>query len=116
MITLVGDADGLLAIHAHSLAYRQAVKKYGKSWLHRLYVIANGPHVDAHADGREDFDFDGTPDNEGAADELTPLQVYTQRAFDYLVEWVEKGICPPKSTFVATDPGNDAVDPSQLSW
>jgi hypothetical protein len=116
MITLVGDADGLLAIHAHSLAYGRAVKKYGRRWLHRLYVIANAPHVDAHADGREDFDFDGTPNNEGAADELTPMQAYTQRAFDYLVDWVEKGIWPPKSTFVATDPGNDAVDPSQLSW
>lgn len=116
MITLVGDADGLLAIHAHSLAYRKAVKRYGKRRLHRLYVIANGPHVDAHADGMVDFDYDGIPNNEGAADELTPMQAYTQRAFDYLVDWVEKGIRPPKSTYVATDPTDDAVDPSRLSW
>ena len=116
MITLVGDADGLLAIHAHSLAYRKAVKKYGKRRLHRLYVIANGPHVDAHADGLVDFDFDGIPGNEKAADELTPMQAYIQRAFDYLVDWVEKGIRPPRSTYVATDPTDDAVDPSQLEW
>lgn len=116
MITLVGDADGLLAIHAHSRAYRKAVKRYGRRRLHRLYVIANGPHVDAHADGEVDFDFDGIPNNEGAADELTPMQAYTQRAFDYLVDWVEKGIRPPRSTYVATDPTDDVVDPSQLAW
>lgn len=116
MITLVGDADGLLAIHTHSLAYRKAVEAYGKRRLHRLYIIANGPHVDAHADGLVDFDFDGIPGNEGAADELTPMQAYAQRAFMYLEQWVEHGIRPPHCKYVATDPTHDAIDPDQLEW
>jgi hypothetical protein len=116
MITVVGNKDGLLAMNAHSAAYHQAVRKYGNSNLYRQYIIQNGPHVDAHADGTVDFDFDGIAGNEGAADELTPMQPYVQRAFQYLVDWVEKGCLPPDSKAVATNPIKDAVDPAELSW
>ncbi|MBT8340639.1 MAG: tannase/feruloyl esterase family alpha/beta hydrolase [Desulfatitalea sp.] len=116
MITLVGDADGLLAIDAHSLAYRRAVEKYGRKGLHRLYVIENGPHVDAHADGAVDFNFDGVSGNEDADLELTPMQAYAQRAFMYLEQWVENGASPPESKTVANDPSQDMDDPNLLAW
>ncbi|NNG01262.1 MAG: tannase/feruloyl esterase family alpha/beta hydrolase [Desulfobacteraceae bacterium] len=116
MITIVGDSDGLLAMNAHSIAYRRAIEKNGKRRLHRLYVIENGPHVDAHADGLVDFNFDGIPGNEGAADELTPMQAYAQRAFMYLEDWVEHRILPPAGKTVPTDPVNDISDPYLLEW
>lgn len=116
MITIVGDADGLLAVHAHSLAYRKAVKRFGKKRLHRLYVIENGPHVDAHADGNADFDFNGIAGDENADLELTPMQAYAQRAFMYLEDWVEKGVRPPKNKTVATDPTDDIDDAYLLDW
>ncbi len=116
MITVVGTADGLLALNAHSRAYHEAVQTYGKKRFYRQYLIENGPHVDAHADGLADFDFDGTAGNEEADFELTPMQAYTQRAFNYLIDWVEAGILPPDSQTVATDPVHDISDPNQLSW
>jgi hypothetical protein len=116
MITVVGSADGLLPIGGHALAYRAAVERYGRPWLYRQYLIENGPHVDAHADGLVDFDFNGVAGDEGAADELTPLQPYAQRAFGYLIDWVEKGLRPPDSRIVPTDPTDDVVDPAALEW
>jgi hypothetical protein len=84
--------------------------------LYRQYVIENAPHVDAHADGLVDFDFNGVAGDEGAADELTPLQPYAQRAFGYLIDWVEHGILPPDSQTVSTSPTTPLTDPRQLSW
>jgi hypothetical protein len=116
MITIVGDADGLLAINAHSLAYRKAIERFGRKRLHRLYIIENGPHVDAHADGNADFDFNGIVGDENADLELTPMQAYAQRAFMYLEAWVENGVRPPSNKTVATDPANDIHDPNLLAW
>jgi hypothetical protein len=116
LITVVGDSDGLLPLHGHAAAYQQAVEKYGRQRLYRQYVIENAPHVDAHADGLVDFDFDGVAGDEGAANELTPLQPYAQRAFRYLIDWVERAARPPDSQIVSTDPTNAITDPDQLSW
>lgn len=116
LITVAGTADGLLALNAHAIAYKEAVEEYGRPRLYRQYLIEHGPHVDAHADGLVDFDFDGVWGNEGAGDELTPMQAYAQRAFQYMVDWVEQGIRPPDNKTVATDPTNDVVDPDRLNW
>ncbi|MBU1170486.1 MAG: hypothetical protein KKD44_13060 [Proteobacteria bacterium] len=116
MITIVGNADGLLALNAHSVAYKQAVSTFGNPEVYRQYLIENGPHIDAHADGLGDFDFDGISGNEGADDELTPLEAYAQRAFMYLTDWVERGTTPPDSQTIETDPQNDITDPAMLSW
>lgn len=62
------------------------------------------------------YNFDGKSGNEGVAERLTPLQAYVQRAFTYLVDWVENGIPAPDSTVIATDPVSDGVDPEELSW
>jgi hypothetical protein len=116
MITIVGDADGLLAMNANAVAYRSAVEQYGSPDLHRLYVLENAPHVDAHADGGGDFDFNGTAGDENAADELTPMQAYVERAFVYMTDWVENSVMPPENGTIPTDPANDVSDPNQLSW
>jgi hypothetical protein len=116
MITVAGSADGLLALNAHCVAYKKAVKKYGRRQLYRQYLIENGPHVDAHADGLGDFNFDGIRGNEWAWEKLTPMQAYAQRAFMYLTDWIEMGIRPPRSQTVPTDPINDISDPDLLSW
>ncbi len=116
LITVVGTADGLLPLYRHSAAYQQAIEAFGRPELYRQYRIENGPHVDAHADGLVDFDFDGTPGNEGASEALTPLQAYAQRSFTYLVDWVENKKLPPESKTVPTNPGSDAVDPDELEW
>lgn len=116
MLTLHGLSDGLLGFDAHAAPYRQTVEKYGSPALHRLYAVENAGHVDAHADGWADFNFDGKSGNEGVADRLTPLQAYVQRAFTYLVDWVENRIPAPDSTIITTDPVNDVADPEELSW
>jgi hypothetical protein len=116
MISLHGTADGLLGTVSNGTAYGNAVEKYGNGDLHRFFLIQNAGHVDAHADGGLDYDFNGQPGDENAADELTPMQAYAQRSFDYLVDWVEKNVLPPDSTTVTTSPGNDVTDPDTLSW
>jgi hypothetical protein len=63
-----------------------------------------------------DFDVDGTPANKVAADKLTPIQPYAQRAFTYLIDWVERRNQPPRSQTVFTDPVDDVIDPDQLAW
>lgn len=116
LISVHGDKDALVGLLAHGHGYRDAVMTYGDPKLHRLFVIANGPHVDRHADGALDYDFDGQVGEEGAADQLTPMQGYAQRAFDYLTGWVEEGKAPPESKTVATDPVNDVIDPAQITF
>ncbi|MDI3284180.1 alpha/beta hydrolase domain-containing protein [Polyangium sp. 15x6] len=114
LVSIHGDADGLLGVIANAEAYRDAVTAYGDPDMYRLYVVAGGGHVDLHSDGVLDFDFDGTPAEEGAQDEFTILQPYAERAFDALVEWAEKGTAPPPSKTLAADPVNDQLDASKI--
>ncbi len=116
MISVHGLADGLLGLNAQAVAYRNAVAAYGNPNLHRLYGIANAGHVDYHADGGGDFDFNGIPGDENMADKLTPMQAYIQRAFTYLVDWAENQQLPPDNTVVPTDPYTDVTDPASLNW
>ncbi len=116
MISLAGEADGLLGLHAHADAYRSAVADRGNAALHRLYTIRNAGHVDSLADGLGDYDFNGVPGDEGVRDRLTPMQAYVQRAFRYLVDWVERGEAPPESRTIPTDPKNDVTDPEALDF
>ncbi len=116
MISLHGTADGLLGTVSNGTAYQNAVEQYGDDDLHRFFLIENAGHVDAHAGGGLDYDFNGQFGDENAGDELTPMQAYAQKSFDYLVDWVEKNILPPNSTTVTTSPENDVTDPSTLSW
>ena len=110
LISLHGDRDALIGVLSHGYAYDDAVKAHGNPALHRLYVIENGNHVDAHADGFLDYNVNGQAGEEGMADLLTPMQPYVERAFDLLTDWVEKGQAPRPSRTIATDPKNDIVD------
>jgi hypothetical protein len=117
MISVHGDGDGLNGLGVHALAYRAAVSAFGTPSQHRLYVVAHGGHVDAHSDGAAlDFDFDGTPGEEGAADRFTLMQPYAERAFLYLVDWAEQGAPPPAGKVVPTDPANDALVAEALEF
>lgn len=116
LISVHGDADGLLGLNANGKAYESAVQKYGQPANYRLFVIANGGHVDLHSDGLLDFDFDGTAANEGAAALFTFVQPYAERGFDYLVDWTENQKAPPASKKVATDPTKDVLDAAMITF
>lgn len=117
LISVHGDGDGLNGLGAHALSYRAAVSAFGTPSQHRLYVVSHGGHVDAHSDGLGlDFDFDGTSGEEGAADRFVLMQPYAERAFLYLVEWVEAGVPAPIGKTLATDPANDVLEAEALAF
>jgi hypothetical protein len=114
MLSLQGQADGLVALHSQGLEYKDAVELYGNPELHRFYIIAHAGHVDSHADG-------GWGANPYSSDTnipglQTPMQAYAMRTFGYLVDWVENGLNPPDSKLVETDPTDDIADPGLLDW
>ena len=116
MISIQGQADGLVGLYYAGYGYRSAVEKYGNPEYHRFYVLENAGHVDTHADGHSDFNVNGVADDEFMKDELTPMQAYVERAFQYLIDWVENGKAPPGSKLIVTDSVNDAVDPAEISF
>lgn len=116
LISLHGDRDALVGLPGNGEAYAAAVQAAGRPELHRLYVIQNGNHVDAHADGMLDYDCNGTAADESAADSLVPMQPYVERAFALLGDWVERGQAAPPSRTVATDPKNDVLDAAKVSF
>jgi hypothetical protein len=116
LISVHGDRDALVGLLANGYGYKTTVEMDGDPTLHRLYVIQGGPHVDRHADGALDYDFNGQAGDEGAADKLTPMQGYVQRGFAYLTEWVEAGKAPPPSAVVPTDTVNDVLDPAKITF
>lgn len=116
LISLHGDRDALIGLPGHGTAYDRAVQTSGIAANHRLYVVQNGNHVDAHADGMLDYNCNGTPADEGAADQLTPMQPYVERAFDYLTDWVSQGHAAPASKTIPTDPKNDILDATKINF
>lgn len=116
LLSIHGDRDALIGLAGHGEAYADAVRKAGDPSLHRLYVIQNGNHIDAHADGTLDYDCDGMYGNEGAADLMVPMQPYAERAFELLTDWVERNQPAPPSRVVPTDPKNDVLDSQQVQF
>ena len=114
LLSLHGQADGLVATNSMALAYKDAVQRYGVLYLYRMYIIAHAGHVDKHADGG--WGYSWTPADPDIPDLQTPMQAYAMRSFTYLVDWVENGEIPPESQLVATDPANDITDPELLDW
>lgn len=114
LLSLHGQADGLVATGAMAMDYADAVQRFGRPDLHRMYIIAHAGHVDTHADGGWGANpYDVDPEIPSL---LTPMQAYTMRTFDYLQDWVENGTLPPQSKLVETDPENDIDEPGLLSW
>ncbi len=114
LLSLHGQADGLVALNAMALAYEDAVQRYGTPSLYRMYIIAHAGHVDHNVDGGWGYSSAGA--DPAIPDLLTPMQAYAMRAFTYLEEWVDNGALPPDSKLVETDPVNDVTDPGLLSW
>ena len=116
LISVHGDADSLIGLGAHAEAYRTAIEKYGNADQHRLYVVEHATHVDLHADGIIDYDFDGMAGEEGAGDKLTILQPYVEAGFDALVGWVRDKKAPKPSGNVTTDPAKDVLDAAAITF
>jgi len=114
MLTLQGQADGLVPLLSQGLAYKDAVELFGKPDLYRFYIVAHGPHVDRHADGG--WGYSSALPDPAVPDLLKPMQAYAQRTFAYLEDWVENEVLPPESKLVETDPVNDVTDPGLLDW
>ena len=114
MISVHGLADALLGIGANGYAYADAISAHGDAELHRLYAIEFGSHIDRHADGALDFNFDGTIGEEGVQDQVTYLQPYVEKAFETLVAWVEEGTEAPESKTVTSDPVADLLSPDDV--
>lgn len=117
LISIQGAGDALLGTTSNQLGYVSAVESEGNPELYHHYVVNTGNHVDLHADGLAlDYDVDGTFGEEGAGAQLTPLQGYIQRGFEYLEDSVELGMTPPSSKTLTADPVIDVIDPALINF
>ena len=96
LITVAGTMDALLPIDHHARAYARKVaasakKKQGAQY--RLYEIQNGNHIETYQD---------------TFAQLELIEPHAQRAFDLLVDQVERGRSLPPSQCVAR--GSDISD------
>jgi hypothetical protein len=86
LITLAGTMDGLLPIRHHARAYADKVAASRKgndehrAAQYRLYEVQNGNHIETYKDTFPRLEF---------------IQPHAQRAFDLLVDHVEKGAALP---------------------
>jgi hypothetical protein len=83
LITLHGTMDALLPLTRHARPFRQAVVGAGKASLHRLYEVQNGNHIERYRQSCCNFTH------------LEFIQPHAHRAFQLLVDWVERSIAPP---------------------
>jgi hypothetical protein len=102
LITVAGTMDALLPIKHQARAYKDAVDASRKgnnaqrSAQYRLYEVQNGNHIESYV----------TP-----FPELVLIQPHAQKAFDLLVDHVEKNAvlppsqCIPKGGAIADNPG-----------
>ena len=117
LITVAGTMDGLLPIDHHARAYARKVAAAAKQkrddddddgrdrhrgWDHRrpayrLYEVQNGNHIETYQD---------------LFPQLELIQPHAQRAFDLLVQYVERGISLPPSQCIPRG-GSIADSPSQ---
>ena len=92
LITIAGTMDALLPIDHHARAYARRVasaagKKPSKQPAYRLYEVQNGNHIENY----RQLNFST----------LEFIQPHAHRAFDLLVEQVERGAALPPSQCVA---------------
>src|SRR5438552_3858526 len=88
LITLQGTMDALLPIKRHGRPFRDAVVAAGRAALHRYYEIQNGNHIERYRQSCCNFT------------QLEFVQPHAHRAFQLLVDWVERGAAPPPSQCV----------------
>jgi hypothetical protein len=114
LVTVAGTMDALLPIDHHARAYARKVAAASKqkrdddrdrhhhSWdgrpaAYRLYEVQNGNHIETYQD---------------AFPQLELIQPHAQRAFDLLVQHVERGVALPPTQCVPRG-GSIADSPSQ---
>jgi len=110
LVTVAGTMDGLLPIDHHARAYARkvAAAQRGRDGedergdaddrpAYRLYEVQNGNHIEAFKDVFPQLEF---------------LQPHAQRAFDLLVDHVEKGSALPPDQCIARG-GNIVAAPAQ---
>jgi hypothetical protein len=83
LITLHGTMDALLPIARHARPFRDRVIAAGRGEMHRLYEVQNGNHIERYRQSCCNFT------------QLEFLQPHVHRAFELLVDWVERGAVPP---------------------
>lgn len=98
LVTLQGTMDALLPIQRHARPFRRRVVEAGEADLHRLYEVQNGNHIERFKQSCCNFT------------QLEFIQPHAHRAFQLLVEWVERatpappGQCVPRGGAIVTDP------------
>ena len=100
MLTLHGTLDTLLPIARDSDVYAGMVRAAGKSQRHRYYVVEDGNHVDQLADVFPDV--------------TRPMLPCYYTALASLERWVERGVAPPPSGFVARPASGDLANTCAL--
>ena len=82
LVTVAGTADALLPIDHHARAYARKVET-SKRGVYRLYEVQNGSHIETYR--QESFS------------QMEFIQPHAQRAFDLVVDQVERGAALPPS-------------------
>lgn len=75
LISISGRHDFLISCAGHAQAYSELVASRGKAALHRMILVDDASHIDTN---RQTFPF------------IEPLMPWAHRAFEELVDWVEK--------------------------
>jgi hypothetical protein len=99
LITLHGTMDALLPLARHARPFRDAVVGAGRADLHRLYEVQNGNHIERHRQSCCNFTA------------LEFIQPHAHRAFELLVDWVERGTPPPPGQCIPRG-GTIVADPA----
>ena len=99
LISLQGTMDALLPIVHHGRAFRDAVVGAGRAALHRYYEVQNGNHIERYRQSCCNFV------------QLEFIQPHAHRAFQHLVDWVERGLAPPGNQCIPRG-GTIVADPA----
>jgi len=108
LVTVQGTMDALLPINHHGRAYARKVAEMAKAQhdnghgaddlrtaSYRLYEVQNGNHIETYKDTFSQLEY---------------IEPHAQRAFDLLVDWVERNIpmppsqCIPRAGAIAEKP------------
>ena len=99
LLSLQGTMDALLPVVHHGRPFRDAVVGAGRASLHRYYEVQNGNHIERYRQSSYNFV------------QLEFIQPHAHRAWQLLVDWVERGVAPPASQCIPRG-GTIVVNPT----